>query len=131
GLVSVALVVIGLAQLITTMGVGPAIIQRAVLSETEKISSFYLSIALGFVTFLLLYCSSDAISSFFSLSEMGPILKVLSASFPIACIALVSESLMQSRLQFKGLAIRDVLSYLVGYVLIGLPLAYWGAGAWS
>lgn len=131
GLVSVALVVVGLAQLFTSMGVGPAIIQKAALTEVERLSSFYFSVLFGALTFTVIYLSADWISRFFNMDELSPILKLLALSFPVACVALVSESLMQSRLRFKELAIRDIASYFIGYVLIGLTLAYSGFGAWS
>src|SRR5690554_6196544 len=66
GLVSVALVVVGFAQLVTSMGVGPAIIQKSALTEVERLSSFYLSVILGLMMCVVVSLSSNWFSRFFN-----------------------------------------------------------------
>jgi PST family polysaccharide transporter len=51
--------------------------------------------------------------------------------FPIKGTAVVAESLLQRDLQFRWLSNRDVLSYALGYGVVGVGLAFAGTGVWA
>lgn len=131
GVVSIALIVISLAQLFSTMGVGPAIVQKKYLSNEIVSNGFFLSNMLGIFCMLCLFLFSDHIALFFDMPKLNEILKVLSLIFPISALATVSESLLQRELKFKAFVVRDAISYIVGYGMVGVSLAFFEYGAWA
>ena len=58
-------------------------------------------------------------------------MRVLSISFLIQAIGVVSESLLQRDLQFGRLAHAAVWSFVVGYAGVGVVLGLAGAGVWA
>lgn len=131
GIISAALIVISLAQLFSTMGVGPAIIQKKDITSKILSNGFIVSNILGLLCMLLLILTSDFIAIFFQIPELSYILKVLAFIFPISALATTSESILQRNLDFKAFVIRDTISYVFAYGFIGISLAYMEYGAWS
>ncbi len=58
-------------------------------------------------------------------------LYVVSFNFLLAGFGVVAESLLRRNLQFKNLMWANVWSYLIGYALIGIILAWLGYGVWA
>jgi PST family polysaccharide transporter len=79
----------------------------------------------------LMYLLAPHVAGLFKINELESILAVFSLMFPIRSISLVAESLLQREVKFRILAGIDVLSYLLGYGIVGIALAVTGFGVWS
>ena len=84
----------------------------------------------GIFFFLAIYFS-ESLSLFFEMPALEDIIQVLSFIFILRGVLSVPLSLLTRDLNFKGLAIINSFSYILGYGLIGIILAYNSMGVWS
>jgi PST family polysaccharide transporter len=59
------------------------------------------------------------------------VIQAMALMIAIQSAGLVSAALLRRRMQFKVVQCAGIASYLVGYVVLGIPLALLGAGVWS
>ncbi|WP_143057109.1 lipopolysaccharide biosynthesis protein [Salisediminibacterium halotolerans] len=130
GLMGLALSIITITQVLSTMGIGPAIVRRKTIDDEFLQSAFFLSIVLNFFFAVLIYLLASTISVFFNMSHLEEILKALTSIFIIKSFGIVATFLLQRNMSFKILAFQNVFSYL-GYALIGIIFAFAGYGVWS
>ncbi|HXE58331.1 MAG TPA: lipopolysaccharide biosynthesis protein [Gemmatimonadales bacterium] len=131
GVVSAALVVIGFTAIFAQLGFGPALVQREELEPRHLRTAFTVSLLSGFALGGLLWLLAPAIAAFYRIDEVAPVMRALAWAFPLKGLAVVSESLLQRDLRFRYLANREVVSYALGYGLLGVALAMAGLGVWA
>ncbi len=131
GLLGIAILFIGLADLIATLGMGPAIVQRRNLTDIHIRVAFTVSAILGVTMICLFYLLANPISIFFDDTSISPIIRVVSLSFLPSGILTTSNSLLIRELRFKMLFYIFFFSYLFGYIAFAVPMAYLGFGVWS
>ena len=131
GLLGMALIFTGLAGVFTTLGMGPAIVQRQALTDAHIRTAVTLSTLLGLAITCMLWISSDTIALFFGDPRVSPVLKAMSLTFLLKGPSSTSQGLLRRKLQFKGLFFVELVSYLVGYTFFAVPMAFMGYGVWS
>lgn len=131
GVVSAALVVIGLSGIFSQLGLGPALVQRPELEDRHTDSAFLASIAFGLALGGLVWLIAPLAAAFFRIADVEPVLRALAAVFPLQGVNVVAESLAKRELRFRWLANVDVIAYGLGYGLVGIALAAYGLGVWS
>jgi PST family polysaccharide transporter len=85
----------------------------------------------GITLTLLATLTSPLIAGFFKRVDATPVLYWMSLFFVIQAFGQTSTSLLRRNLDHKRVQLLMVSSYLVGYLLIGTPLAFSGAGVWA
>lgn len=131
GVVQSALVVVGLSKLLSQMGVGPALVQRANLTKLHIRVGSTLSLVLSVFLFFLVFFLSGPIADFFKMPELERVLKVVAVIFIIEGITTVSQSLLLRDMKQKILVKIDFISYMLGYGIVAITLSYLGFGLWS
>lgn len=131
GVVAAALVVIDFSFNFSQLGLGPALVQRSSLEPRHLSTAFFASLCLGLLVGGTVWLASPAIARFFRMEHLVPVVRALALSFPIAGIAIVSDSLLSRQLRFRVIANRDVLAYAAGYGVVGVTLAFLGWGVWA
>jgi O-antigen/teichoic acid export membrane protein len=131
GVVGAALVVISCSLIFSQLGMGPALVQRPVLEPVHISTAFFASTGFGLLVGGLVWLLAPLIAGFFRMEQLAPVVRVLALVFPIAGLSHVAENLVQRSLRFRLLANADVLSYGLGYGLIGVVLALSGWGVWA
>jgi PST family polysaccharide transporter len=131
GLVSAAGVVIAFCNLFVQVGVGPAIVQRDRLEQRHLDSGFTLSLVLGVVVGGIVVAAAPLVAAGFKMDRLTNVLRVLSISFVVAAPGVVAHSLLSRRLRFGVLAVLSMVSYLVGYGVVGTVLALLHLGVWA
>lgn len=131
GIVGSATIFGGLANLLAQMGVAPAIVQSRSITDRHLRLGFTVAVLLGLLMSGLMSLTAPRIALFFSVPELVGVLRIYSASFVLAALGAVSEALLQREMAFKSLMRINVLSYLIGYSVVAVGLAYSGAGAWA
>ena len=131
GVVSAALIVISLSAIVSQLGMGTALVQRPTLEprhiDTAFVASFLFDSALGAAVWL----GAPLAATFFRNADVAPVLRTLAWVFPVHGLSTVAQSLMKRELRFRELANLDVVSYGVGYGVVGVPLALMGFGVWA
>lgn len=131
GVVSAALVIIGFASIFSQLGLGPALVQRPNLEPRHVQAAFTGSVVFGLLIGVLIWLAAPLAAAFYRIDSVAPVLRVLAWTFPLKGIAVVSESLLQRDMGFRWLANRELASYGLGYGLLGVALAWNGAGVWA
>ncbi len=131
GIVSAALVVIGVGRMVTEGFVGPAVTQRPGLDDEQVRTAFVLSVGTGLGTTVLLWCAAPAVAAFFRTPEMTGPTRGLVLMFVVQMFSVVPLALLQRELNFRAIGIAEAVSFLLGYALVGVALAVAGAGVWA
>ncbi len=131
GLVAIALLIVGLGGLLAEGGLGAALIQSPEITSQDIRSVFSTQLVIGWCIAGLLASFAPWIADFFNNPAAVPVIMVMTLTFLIQPFGQTATALFRRRLEFKTLQIVSLASYLVGYLLIGIPLAYSGFGVWS
>lgn len=131
GLAQSALIVVGLANLLSQMGVGPAIVQRSNLTEKHIRAGATLSMLLGALLGLVVFFGAGLLSDFFKMPALVPVMQLISVIFIVESITIISQSLLQREMKLKMLVLADIISYSFGYGLVSITLGYLGYGVWA
>lgn len=131
GLMSAAVVVIALSQIVSQVGVGPAIVQRKELDHLHVRVAFTISGVLGFVLGAGVWLAAPALAAFYRIPAVEPVLRGVALLFPIDGLNTVGESLLTRQLRFRLFVAIDIASYILGYACVGVFLAWRGYGVWA
>lgn len=131
GLVAMAGVVLSFGSYFARMGIGSALVQKETLSREEVHAAFLLSTGLGTIFCAAMWLSAPAAALLFDQAGLIPVVRALSLSFFITGIDTSAASLLRRRLDFRSLAFISIASYIFGYGMVGVPMAYTGYGVWS
>lgn len=131
GQATAAFFVLALGWLLAEGGFGSALVQKANLSAED------VGYALGWV--LLLSCSAGAMviaASPWLAKGLGgepllPLIVACGALIPIQAVSNIPTSLMRRNLDMRRAQFIYMGGYLFAYGLVGLPMAWAGAGPWS
>jgi len=130
GLQAMAAVFTSVGWILSTLGMGPAIVQRSSLPEEMLRSLATLGLAVGFGLWLILALASRPIAGFFGEPTVAPVVAALAGTFALSAFGAVPESLLQRNLRFDRL-IRIDLAVLAASSGGSIALASTGYGVWS
>ena len=130
GLVAMAAGIVVLVTVISEMGLGDALIQKAELSGVDLDTAFWAAVGIGLSCTCVLLVSAPFAASLYHHPELAEILRALSPLFLFASLNLVPQALLQRDLAFKPLALRALAGSLLGG-LSGTAVAVAGGGAWA
>jgi O-antigen/teichoic acid export membrane protein len=131
GIVGMALIAIGFAKLVGDMGFAAAIIQYPELTARHVRAAFTGSMLCGTLLFLLLWFLAPAVSRLFNHDALTPMLRVIGLSLIVSGMGVVSVALLRRELQFRLLAVIEIISYAGAFGVVGISMAVLGYGAWS
>jgi PST family polysaccharide transporter len=131
GLMGAATVVIACSQIVSQIGVGPAIIQRRELEPVHLRVAVTLSCTLGLLLGGIVWLGAAEIAAFYRMPALEPLLRAVAFLFPLDGLNTVAKSLLTRQLRFRLYAGLDAGSYILGYATVGVLLAWLGYGVWS
>ena len=131
GVVSAALVVIGFSMIFSQIGLGPALVQRPVLEQRHLDTAFVATMVFAAALGGAIAAGAPLVAAFFRSAEIAPVLRWLALIFPLQGLALVAESTAKRDLRFRWMANSDVVTYALGYGVLGIALALFGIGVWA
>lgn len=131
GTVSAAMVVIGFSSIFSRLGLGPAIVQFPKLERRHLQTAFTVSLWFGALVGAIIWFLAPVAAAFFRNPHVAPVLHALALIFPLKGFSVVAEAVMRRELRFRWLATRAIVSYGIGFGVIGIVLAFMGAGVWA
>lgn len=131
GVVAIAWVVIGAGKLVSDLGFSAALVQRQDIEEKDIGFIFFAQVLLGALMSIGGYLSAGLIAAFFNKPEARPIIEVMASLFFITALGQSGVAVLTRRLELGFVQGTSIATYLIGYILVGLPAAYKGYGAWS
>lgn len=131
GLIALANVVIGLAEIFANVGIGPALIQHKALEQRHINSAFIASVLLGGAFSAGMYFLAPLAADFYNAPELTPVLRVIGISFVLSAFAVLPRSLVQRELQYRKLFFVNLSSIALGNLTVGLVLAFNNFEVWA
>jgi len=131
GVMAIALIFIGLAEIISGMGVGTAIVQRAELDDHQIRQANLLALVFALVLFLLTAVIAYPVALIFSEPRLTPIFMTLGAGLGLVTATSVCRALLMRQMDFRSLFYVDTAAYLLGHAFTVIVLALAGFGVWS
>ena len=130
GLVVEALVFSSLSLVITDAGLAAALVQKPNLSEDDKTTAFWASVAMGFVIMLAGIGLSWPVADLYGEPRVQVYLAAISPAFLFTALGIVQGALLTRELKFRSLELRTVTAALASTVTT-VTLAVLGAGGWA
>lgn len=130
GLFAMISVLGNLINIVIGMGFNHAIIQNRTLTRSDLASFFWLNIITGAITSTLFYFLAPVLAGFYEQPELIPIAQGFSVVFVIASAAIVPTAMLAKELNFKKLAVSNILAFVISYGG-ALLLGYFDFGIWS
>ncbi len=131
GLVAMAGVFLRFGTYFSQMGLSQVLIQKRELTNDEIGVAFVVSAVVGFGFTLLFALGAPLAAILFKEHRIIKIIYVLALSFFLDGVFVTPLSLIQREMEFKFLSLVNIISYLVGYLFVGVWMAYSGFGVWS
>lgn len=131
GLLSGAMIVVGLFQLFSDLGVGSALVQLRDLQEVHVRSAFTVTMLAGVAIGALVWIAAPLVAYLMDMPGLQPVLRGLSPVFIIKSIGNISQKLVERGLEYQRLAFVDVASYGIGFGMVGIGMALTGFGVWA
>lgn len=131
GLVAIAAIFLVFSNLITQVGLGPALIQRLHVTETHIRVAFTSTVSLSVIVAAVLWGIAPIIAVFFENDAVTGIVRLSLFTLPIGALGSVSLALLQKQLRFKALSGINIGTYGFCYFPVAVGLAYAGWGAYS
>ena len=129
GVVGLALVFIGIADVVSDAGVAQALIYMPA-SRRLTDAAFICSGAFGLLLAVIGALTAPFVAHLFGSPEVVPLFRALSVALFIGSLASVPEALLIKELQFRRSVLAN-LSRAATSGVVSVALALWGAGAWS
>jgi len=131
GLLGMAIIFTGFADLFATVGMGPAIVQRKELDDATIGTATFVSVLTSLALTAFFFFAAPAIAAFFHEPRITLILRVLSVLFLLNGLSAISRALIVRELKFKSLFYQEIVSFLFGYGVLAVFMALHGFGVWS
>jgi len=130
GLVGMAVVFTGFADVFKDLGISKALIQKQDIDQRHLSTAFWINIGFGLLLTLVIMGISPIIAQFYGKPEIRSILMLLSLNFIFSSFTIIQQTILVKEMDFRSLTIRDMVA-ITGAGSIGIYMAYSGFGVWS
>jgi PST family polysaccharide transporter len=131
GELAIAMIVFGFGNLLASVGITSALIQKPELDDLDIRFCFTCQMTIGALMTLLLATTAGLWARFFHQPEVALVLQVFSLLFLFQTFGTTAIALLNRRQDVRTIQIISIISYVIAYLGIGVPLALRGAGIWS
>ncbi|WP_031520853.1 colanic acid undecaprenyl disphosphate flippase WzxC [Siccibacter colletis] len=125
GLLTVALVIIALADTLSDFGIANSIIQRKEISNLELTTLYWLNVGLGLVVCVAMFLLGDVIADALNNPDLAPLIKTLAFAFVVIPHGQQFRALMQKELEFSKIGSIETFSVLAGFTFTVVTAQYW------
>ena len=131
GLFAMGLLVMTFSNFLADFGFSWGLVQNQTLSEEDVRFTVTWQALTGLAAMLLVFCMAPWIAVYFKEPRIGPVIAWMSITCVLNALTAAGSGLLRRQLDFRWLNIIQVISYIIGYLVIGLSMAYAGAGVWT
>ena len=131
GTLALAQVVLRFGTYFSQLGIGPAIVQKRDLERDDIQVAFTVSTLLGAFFTLGFIALAPLTASWLRDPDLADVVAWMAPVFLLSGLGAVANALVRRQLRFRALAAIDFGSYAIAYPLVGVALAWAGAGTAS
>lgn len=130
GVIGILTVFICVVSIFIDCGFSQALICKQDRKQVDFSTEFFFNIGIGLICYLTLFVAAPFIATFYKMSILSPVLRVIGIGVIINSLCVVQSAQFSIRLDFKTPAKIRVSTQLVSGI-IGIALAYFGWGVWA
>jgi O-antigen/teichoic acid export membrane protein len=131
GVYAAVLLVTGVGVQIVERGFGPALIQAPALTD-EMIRYAFTRLLLGGLAVAVVMCAAAPwVAALFRYAALSTAIYGSALYMFVYPLSVVPGALLRRDLDMKSYQVAQIAAYLIGYVVVGIPGALVGLGAWS
>lgn len=130
GTVALVTVFTTIIQVFVDSGLGNALIQKKDADDLDFSSVFYFNLAMCMVLYMMLFMAAPFIASFYGMSDLIPVIRVLGLVIIVSGIKNVQQAFVARNMMFKRFFF-STLGGTIGAAIVGISMAYYGAGVWA
>lgn len=130
GVIAILTFIVGLTQVFSDMGFSAAIMSQKNLKRHEFLNLYWIQFILFFITFVIISCFSYPIALFYKTSTLIVLIPIILLELPLLGIGKLYDTVLQKNLQFKTIAIRNIVA-ATSSLLLAVIMAYLGYGVYS
>lgn len=131
GLVAISDLSLRFVSYFARAGVVQAVIQAPQLTAPAIRAAWVASLALGVTFWAAVWAAAPLAAELFGAPEATPVIRWMGMSMLLFGLGATAQALLRRELRFRALALRSVVSYVIGYAGVGLVMALAGAGVWA
>ncbi len=124
GLISITMVILGLAQAFVDMGFSNAIIYKQDATKKQLASLYWINIFSGITLSIILILSSPIIANFYNEPELKKIVILTALNFCVQPFGIQNKVLLQKELEFNLIAKIEIFSSFLGLLVAILWAMY-------
>ncbi|WP_223592365.1 lipopolysaccharide biosynthesis protein [Neobacillus bataviensis] len=130
GLIGMILIFISISNSIIDSGFTQALIKEKNPGQDDYSTVFYFNLLLAFLIYMVLFISSEAISSFFGEPQLISILRILSLVLIINSFGIIQRAILIKNVDFRS---QTKINIIAGTVsgMVAIVFALFGFGVWS
>ncbi len=130
GCIGMLAIFMSLAETFIDGGFGSALIQKKNPTQVDYSTIFFWNVAVAVVMYLILFFSAPAISRFYDIPILCPVLRVQALILFIYAFNLIQRNQLRKKLNFKMLSIVNITTSVVS-LAVTIYMAYNGYGVWA
>ena len=130
GMVALVTVFTTIMQVFVDSGLSTALIQKKDADDLDFSSVFYFNFAVCIILYLIMFFFAPVIASFYEMSELVSIVRVISLSIVISGVKGVQQSYVSRNMLFKRF-FYATLGGTIFSAFLGIAMAYLGFGVWA
>lgn len=130
GTIALVTVFTTILQVFVDSGLGNSLIQKKNVDDLDFSSVFYFNIIICVVLYLGMFIAAPLIAGFYGISELVPIIRVLSLTLVISGVKNVQQAYISKNMMFKRFFWATLIS-TIGSAILGVFMAYKGFGVWA
>ncbi|MDD2326883.1 MAG: lipopolysaccharide biosynthesis protein [bacterium] len=130
GLIGSLAVFVAFSSILVDSGFGRALLNRKELEIDDYATVFYFNITLSILLYLLFFFAAPLLGELFNTRAIIPVVRILFLSLIINAFALIHQTILIKKADFRGLTRINMLSLLVAD-LAAILMAIAGKGVWA
>ncbi|MBR4341073.1 MAG: lipopolysaccharide biosynthesis protein [Bacteroidales bacterium] len=111
-------------------GFASALIQKKRPTQEDYSTIFFFNLGMSLLMYLILFLSAPAISFFYKMPLLCPVLRVQGLVVIINAFSLIHSNQLRKQFKFRKLAIVSLATSIISFS-VTILMAYWGYGVWS
>jgi O-antigen/teichoic acid export membrane protein len=131
GVVAAAVLIVLIAGILVEQGLGVALVQARKLDATDIRAAFTRVVLAAVGASAIIFVTADLVAALFDDPRVAPVLRWMTLALVFQALGAVALGLLKRNLDFKTVQVAQVVSYFVGFFLVGVTCAWLGAGEWS
>ena len=130
GLIGIVTIFTLVSQTLINAGFTSALIRKKDATDDDYNTVFIINLGMSLLLYAIVFYASPAIANFFNRKELIPLVRVTSLGMVIGALALVQQTILTKRIDFKSQTIITLTASIISGI-IGIALAFFGFGVWS